>query len=619
MATEQLRFDRGIFEPVAAVRALRDARYRHPANAIAELIDNSVDANAPRVDVLIEERQERVKTRTRWRVHKLAVADNGHGMDADTLVQALRVGGRTASRRVRAIGKYGMGLPTASASQCRRVDVWTWRGSIDRSRHSWLDIGAIERGEMTEIPEADAEPVPAEWRQRIAPETLDPQQGTLVVWSEIDRITAQTDTIFRRIEQEIGRTYRHFINDGSLVIRMAMFREGRLRQGATVRPNDPLFLMPNSTTSAPWDREPMFEPYGQPWEYPVEINGREETVEVRYSIAKRAVIVNADDGAQFPGSLPHGQDARRNMGVSIVRADRELLLENAFVREGGGERIERWWGCEIRFGDGLDDLFGIDHNKQMATALSNAAREVFNTDEADKDALEDLLVSEDDPGYLVYKVVSDIRKTTRAMRRAIEELFNERRTLRKQARASGVGALTPEAEAEERATRAHERRLATGEPRTRTDRDHDELPEGDRQKGLTEFLSEEGAPDPEGTAITILRSDSRYKFLAKRLAGYQMFNVESVAGELIVSLNTDHPLHKFLTVVEERSEDLSDPLARESAVAIRTLLLAWAQMEDGIEVLERRQQMQDIALRWGQEARDVLAQLADELEAQQAS
>ena len=619
MATEQLRFDRGIFEPVAAVRALRDARYRHPANAIAELIDNSVDANATRVDVLIEERQERVKTRTRWRVHKLAVADNGHGMEADTLVQALRVGGRTASRRVRAIGKYGMGLPTASASQCRRVDVWTWRGSIDRPRHSWLDIGAIERGEMTEIPEADFEPVPAEWRGRVDPGTLDPRQGTLVVWSEIDRITAQTDTIFRRIEQEIGRTYRHFINEGSLVIRMAMFREGRSRQDTTVRPNDPLFLMPNSTTSAPWDTEPMFEPYGQPREYPVEINGREETVEVRYSIAKRAVIVNEDDGAQFPGSLDHGQDARRNMGVSIVRADRELLLENAFVREGGGERENRWWGCEIRFGDGLDDLFGIDHNKQMATALTNAAREVFNTDKDDKGVLDDLLVAEEDPGYLVYKVVSDIRATTRNMLRDIEQLFRERRALRKQMRAARTGALTPEAEAEERATRAHEQHLATGEPKTRTDRDHDELSEGERKKGLTDFLSGEGADDPQGTAVTILRSESRYKFLPRRLAGYQMFAVESVAGELIVSLNIDHPLHKFLTVLEERSEDLWDPLVRESAVAIRTLLLAWAQMEDGIEVLERRQDMQDIAVRWGREARDVLAQLADELEAQQAS
>ena len=618
MATEQLRFDRGIFEPVAAVRALRDARYRHPANAIAELIDNSVDANAPRVDVLIEERQERVKTRTRWRVHKLAVADNGHGMDADTLVQALRVGGRTASRRVRAIGKYGMGLPTASASQCRRVDVWTWRGSIDRPRHSWLDIGAIERGEMTEIPEADSEPVPAEWRQRIAPETLDPQQGTLVVWSEIDRITAQTDTIFRRIEQEIGRTYRHFINDGSLVIRMAMFREGRLRQGATVRPNDPLFLMPNSTTSAPWDREPMFEPYGQPWEYPVEINGREETVEVRYSIAKRAVIVNADDGAQFPGSLPHGQDARRNMGVSIVREDRELLLENAFVREGGGERIDRWWGCEIRFGDGLDDLFGIDHNKQMATAISNAAQEVFNTDKDDKDVLGELGVLDGDPADLVYQIISDIRATTRNMVRDLRQLFAERKRLKSQARAISTGEISAEAEAEERATHVIETQIAESGPKTRTDRDH-ELPEDERKKGLTEFFSREGVPDPEETAVRILHSPSRYQFRDKRLRGFQMFSVDSAGGEIIVSLNTEHPLYRFLSVLEERSEDLSDPLARESAVAIRTLLLAWARLEDQIEMADRRQVVEDIAQSWGREARDILSDLASDLETQQAS
>ena len=52
--------------------------------------------------------------------------DNGHGMSADTLVQALRFGGRQQSQSVQQIGKYGMGLPTASVSQCKRLDVWTW-------------------------------------------------------------------------------------------------------------------------------------------------------------------------------------------------------------------------------------------------------------------------------------------------------------------------------------------------------------------------------------------------------------------------------------------------------------------------------------------------------------
>ena len=610
--TEQLTFERGIFEPGAAVRALRDARYRHPANAIAELIDNSVDANATRVDVLIEERQTTVNTRTRWRVHKLAVADNGHGMDANTLEQALRVGGRTASLRVRTIGKYGMGLPTASASQCQRVDVWTWLESIDQPSHSFLDTSAIENGEMQEIPLADSEPVPPEWRHRVDTATLNTRNGTLVVWSEIDRITAQSDTIFKRIEQEIGRTYRHFINDDELRIRMASFRDHRVDRDVTVHPNDPLFLMPNSTTSEPWDKEPMFEEYGTPKRYPVKIGDREEIIEVRYSIVKKEAIIH--DGKQTPGNLPYGQDARRNMGVSIIRENRELLLENAFIREGstGGEPVNRWWGCEIRFGAGLDDLFGVDHNKQMAASLSNAAKELYNSDKDTRLILEDLGVEDGNP---IYEIVGDIRNTTRAMVQQVSHYLAEWRRNKRSIGSAQPGELTAEEEAEQRATADTSSSIEAGEAETDTDRAHRE-PESDRQKELTKFFEEAGAPNPEEQAATLLRNDFRYGFLNRKLYGPQMFGVDSVAGDLIVSLNIDHPLHQYLEMLEQRSDDLSDPLARSGAVAIRTLLLAWARLEDQIEDRNRRTDVQDIALDWGKQARGTLDQIVREMESE---
>lgn len=615
--TEQLTFERGIFEPAAAVRALRDARYRHPANAIAELIDNSWDARASQVDLLIEERQELVKTRTRWRVNKIAVADNGHGMAPDTLVQALRVGGRTASLRVQAIGKYGMGLPTASASQCQRVDVWSWQESIEQPVHSFLDTRLIEQGDMREIPEADTVPVPREWRHRISPQTLNLERGTLVVWSEIDRINAQTDTIFRRIEYEIGRTYRHLINDDELAIRMASFRDEAIDRETMVRPNDPLFLMPNSTTPVPWDKEPMFQQFGEPEEYRIPAGDREEIVEIRYSIAKDEVIANTDDGAKFPGSLPHGQHARRNMGVSIVRENRELLLENAFVREGStsGEPRNRWWGCEIRFGAGLDDLFGVDHNKQMAAALSNAAKELFSSDKDDQQILEEMGVAEDDP---VYMIVAAIRAKTRNMLGEIRNLLKERDRLRKSSHPSEPGQRTPEQEAEALATANTETGLKEGERETPTDRAH-EAPEADREKELTKFFEEAGAPNPEEQAAAILHNGFRYGFLNRKLYGSQMFGVDSEAGVLIVSLNIEHPLHQYLELLEERGETPLDPLAHSSAVAIRTLLLAWARLEDQIEDRNRRRDVQQIAQDWGREALGTLDQIVREVEAETAA
>ena len=224
---QQLPLGRELFLPGMTIQAMRDSRYRHAANAVSELIDNSIDANASHVDLLIQEQQEVVNTRQRWRVSKLAVFDNGDGMTETRLVQALQFGGRGESNRIQRIGKYGMGLPTASVSQCRRVDVWTWQNDIKFPSHSYIDVDAVHSGEQREIPEPDHEAVPNEWLNLVSPETLNQEKGTLVVWSNIDQITARAETIFGRVEKEIGRIYRHFIDSNDLTIRMAAFREGQ--------------------------------------------------------------------------------------------------------------------------------------------------------------------------------------------------------------------------------------------------------------------------------------------------------------------------------------------------------------------------------------------------------
>ena len=49
--------------------------------------------------------------------------------------------------------------------------------------------------------------------------------------------------------------------------------------------------------------------------------------------------------------------------------------------------MNRWWGCEVRFGSGCDDLFGVDHNKQVVVAFSNAAKELLNSEGDTQDIL----------------------------------------------------------------------------------------------------------------------------------------------------------------------------------------------------------------------------------------
>ena len=254
--------DRHLFLPQMTVQAMRDSRYRHPANAIAELIDNSIDAESDRIEVLIQERQEQARQNYVWRVNELAVLDNGHGMSPETLVQALRFGGRQATGATRRIGKYGMGLPTSSVSQCRRLDVWTWESSIHEAAHSYIDVDKIEQGTQQFVPDPEFGPPPSGWLNLASPDATNERSGTLVIWSNPDRIRQRAETIFNQVEEEIGRIYRHFISDGDLSIRMASFRmSARMasslvtpRADSMVRPNDPLYLTARILgSSISWD------------------------------------------------------------------------------------------------------------------------------------------------------------------------------------------------------------------------------------------------------------------------------------------------------------------------------------------------------------------------------
>ncbi len=611
----QLEFERSLFMPNMTVRAMRDSRYKHPANALAELIDNSIDAGARRIEVLVSEEQQVITTRRSWRVGEIAVVDDGSGMDARTLEQALRFGGRGGQGQLNRIGRYGMGLPTASVSQARRVDVWTWqsRGEV---LHSYIDLGKVEKGEQTEVPRAKHSELPEEWRDFITQNLTTTQSGTLVVWRNIDRIKVQADTMFRQLESEVGRIYRHFINDGELTIRMAR-RRGTFEpeDDAFVRPNDPLYLMSDSSTPAPWGESPMFKPVGDVIRYPVRIDEREETVEVKYSIVTQEALGLQ---AQPPGALPHGQHARGNMGVSVVRENREIVLEDAFVRTGGrGDTpLNRWWGCEIRFNQGCDDLFGVDHNKQMVSILSNAAREVLNSDESTDEILVALDVDEDLETKAIYQIVGDIKNETRNLLNEVKLLFDERGRERQRQNAPKSPASNIQTPSEIAAINlmslATDDAILQGvERQTRTDKEREKTkPEIRESENKTYLVDELGEPEDEAMqeAKDIVESGIRFVFKHVQLDAYLMFNVRPRGGVLYINLNIIHPFYQFLKDMtdDEVGLESEDPQIRRAAVGVRTLLLAWARMENNIELPEETQQLQDFAGRWGRHAQYVL-------------
>jgi Histidine kinase-, DNA gyrase B-, and HSP90-like ATPase len=78
-----------------AVQAMRDNGYKNAAYAIAELMDNAIQAGASQVELLCGERKQQVEGRKRSRIEQIAVLDNGRGMDANVLRLALQFGNGT--------------------------------------------------------------------------------------------------------------------------------------------------------------------------------------------------------------------------------------------------------------------------------------------------------------------------------------------------------------------------------------------------------------------------------------------------------------------------------------------------------------------------------------------
>ena len=604
MVAEGQQLNMDLFDVGMTLRAFRDSRYQNTAFAVAELIDNSVDADATFVDVLFVEREEMANERAVSRLSEIAVADNGIGMSGSTLVTGLRFGGRGSGSRVQGIrGKYGVGLPTSSLSQCRQVDVWTWQDGIGKAVHCYLKVDEIESG-RSEVPPYDTEPVPADW-VRVMDQSAS-ASGTLVVWSILDQVNEKrAETVMRHMEQEVGRIYRHFIADGSVDIKMSRFdaKMDNAIDSREVRPNDPMYLMSSSATPSEegdyWSEIPMFEERtDSPRFYPVRWEDKEYTVTVRYSKAKDDALKLGPTG-QRAGNLLHGRHAGRNTGISVIREGRELV-KLLPMRARHDER-NRWWGCEISFDSGLDALFGVDHNKQMASHVQSIVEEFANSDLLSYQESDD--VEEDSLWKRLWEIIRDVRDVTAQMRREIEATLKK---IRPVIIIDGDGPETPVDVSVSVATTGSRKVEEEGElaPTGTSDRAN-QLDDESKIAVHTGELIESGV-DAETAAklakVMVERGD-RYAFVSDTVPGSHMFSVKSREGVIYVTLNIDHPAYEILRELEESLLEMENPGELSNAcVALRLLLLSWASAEDQYHDRDQRRRVQDVAGVWGRYA-----------------
>jgi hypothetical protein len=204
-------------EPSSLIEALRSIGYNLPT-AVADIIDNSIAAGARSANVDIH-----------WNGNDsfISIVDDGCGMSAEELYDAMRPGCRNplAPRSKEDLGRFGLGLKTASFSQCRKLCVLTRPSGGALSVRSWdLDYVA-EKKEWRLLTSPTAAAVPYV-------RTVEKQaHGTAIVWSALDRIhaadTADPATAHSRfndaidhVRDHLALTFHRFIEDGSLSLKL---------------------------------------------------------------------------------------------------------------------------------------------------------------------------------------------------------------------------------------------------------------------------------------------------------------------------------------------------------------------------------------------------------------
>jgi hypothetical protein len=217
--------------------SLRDIGYDFPS-AVADLVDNSIDANSRRVDVDLT-----ADGANSW----LRISDDGIGMTGRTLDEAMRYGSH-ARYRDGALGQFGLGLKTASLSQCRRLTVasrGSERGRIAARRWDIDEVVHRDSWHLEKLRSADLD-------DRLTERLPAGRTGTVVLWENLDRVLPRRPTT--------GMTAR-VLGTATVELRehLAMVFH-RFLDGEAYRGRHTLMITLNGTPLEAWDPFARSEP-----------------------------------------------------------------------------------------------------------------------------------------------------------------------------------------------------------------------------------------------------------------------------------------------------------------------------------------------------------------------
>src|SRR5581483_2656578 len=243
-----LKYDLVPPEPAALIESLRSVGYNLPA-AVADILDNSIAVPAKNISI---------KFHWGGKDSYVSILDDGHGMTEEGLRNAMRPGSRNPleERGPQDLGRFGLGLKTASLSQCRNLCVATKPSKGSLSIRTWdLDT-------LANCPEWRLLREPSFASNEAIKKLGAGSKGTAVIWSALDRLIgdeeagdaiahARFNDAIDHVREHLALTFHRFIEDRSIKIDL---------NGKPVLPWNP-FMKDGKHPSSPTPEE--FIPFGK--------------------------------------------------------------------------------------------------------------------------------------------------------------------------------------------------------------------------------------------------------------------------------------------------------------------------------------------------------------------
>lgn len=318
------------------IQSLRNIGYSFET-AVSDIIDNSITANAENIDIFFQKDSQDIK---------FGILDDGTGMNEKELINAMKPGSFNPLdfRNEKDLGRFGLGLKTASFSQCKKLTVISKQGNNIFAAEWDLDyVLATNKWQIKILDKTEIDNV-------FGIEKLkNNYSGTLVIWDKIDRITENSNSKFNHyFNEQIKNLGKHL----ELVYH-------RFLDGRETKPPLKITLQSNKLKSF----DPFMRKYMATQELPTEeiiLNG--EKIIIRPFIIPHYSKLSKEDYEYYAGAGGYS----RNQGFYVYR-NKRLLISGTWFRIIPQKDFYKLARIQIDLPNSLDHLWNIDIKKSTSS------------------------------------------------------------------------------------------------------------------------------------------------------------------------------------------------------------------------------------------------------------